>query len=139
MLMQYSADTPPPLWVDTSLDLVVSHPFQPTVVLMQDSTDITPIFGGDASLNLVVSHPIQPMVEEVVMPMILVICLLYHVLNISSPAPSEQERVLISPGTLPPSVGEIPFEWDGLVGYPIHSFMPFQVRGILRYIFFRTL
>jgi hypothetical protein len=69
MSMQSSADTPLPLGVDASLDLVVSHPVQPAVVSMQSSTDTTPIFGGDASLDLVVSHPIQPMVEEVVMLM----------------------------------------------------------------------
>jgi hypothetical protein len=54
---------------DVSLDLVVSHLAQPTIVLMQYSTDNTPIFWGDAPLDLVVSHPIQPMVEEVVVSM----------------------------------------------------------------------
>jgi hypothetical protein len=69
MPMQSLADTPLPLGVDASLDLVVSHPVQPTVMSMQYSTDTTPIFGSDASLDLVVSHPIQPTIEEVVMPM----------------------------------------------------------------------
>jgi hypothetical protein len=67
--MQYLADTTLIFGGDVSLDLVVSHPVQPTVMSMQSSTDTTPIFGGDASLDLVVSHPIQPMVEEVVMSM----------------------------------------------------------------------
>jgi hypothetical protein len=52
-----------------SLNHVISHSVQPTVVLMQYSVDTTPIFGGDASLDLVVSHAIQPMVEELVVPM----------------------------------------------------------------------
>jgi hypothetical protein len=69
MPMKYSTETPPPLGVYASLDLVVSHPVQPVVVSMQSSIDTTPIFMGDASLDLVVSHPIQPMVEEVVMLM----------------------------------------------------------------------
>jgi hypothetical protein len=105
ILMQYLADTHIPLWVDASLDLLVSHLVQRAVVYMQSSTDTTPIFGGDESLDLVVSHPIQLMVEEVVTPMqflvdstllVLVLYLIYHVLSISSPAPFEQERFLLS-------------------------------------------
>jgi hypothetical protein len=69
MPMQSSVDTPLPLGVDASLDLVVSHPIQPMIMLMQYLTNTTPIFGGDASLDLVVLHPIQPMVEEVVVSM----------------------------------------------------------------------
>jgi hypothetical protein len=69
MSMQYSAKTALPLGVDASLDLVVSHPIQPTVVLMQYSIETTPIFWGDAPLDLVFSHHIQPMIEEEVMLM----------------------------------------------------------------------
>jgi hypothetical protein len=80
------------------------------------------------------------MVEEVVAPMqfsvdptllVLVLYLLYHVISISSTTPSEQERVLLSPSTLPPSPGEVPFDWDGLVGYPMPPPMSFQVRDII--------
>jgi hypothetical protein len=62
MPMQSSADTPFPLGVDASFDLVVSHPIQPVVMSMQSSTDTSPMFGGDASLDLVVSHLVQPTV-----------------------------------------------------------------------------
>jgi hypothetical protein len=54
-----------------------------------------------------------------------------HVISISSTTPSEQERVLLSPSTLPPSPGEVPFDWDGLVGYPMPPPMSFQVRDII--------
>jgi hypothetical protein len=54
-----------------------------------------------------------------------------HVINIYSPASSEQERVLLSPSTLPPSFGEVPFDWDGILGYQIISPTPFQIRGVL--------
>jgi hypothetical protein len=35
---------------------------------------------------------------------------------------------------LPPSPREVSFDWDGLVGYQIHSSTPFQIRGFLRYV-----
>jgi hypothetical protein len=57
-----------------------------------------------------------------------------HVINISTNAPSDQERVLLSPSTLPPSPGKVPFDWDGLVGYPMPPPMSFQVRDVIRYI-----
>jgi hypothetical protein len=140
MPMQSSADTPLPLGVMHLLTLLSRILFNQRSMSMQSSTDTTPIFGGDASLDLVVSHPIQPMVEEVVTSMqfsvdpsllVLVLYLLYHVISISSTAPSEQERVLLSPSTLPPSLGEVPFDWDGLVGYPMPPPMSFQVRDII--------
>jgi hypothetical protein len=62
MLMQSSADTPFPLGVDVSFDLVVSHIVQPLVMSMQSSTDASPMFGVDAPLDLVVSHLVQPTV-----------------------------------------------------------------------------
>jgi hypothetical protein len=77
---------------------------------MQSSTDTTPIFWGDASLVTVITHPIQPMVEEVVVPMksLVNLTLLFkgdasfnYVVIIPDRAPSEQERVLLSPSTLP--------------------------------------
>jgi hypothetical protein len=67
---------------------------------MQSSPDTTPVLRSEASFD--------------------------HVINISSPVPSEQERVLLSPSTLPPSLREVPFDWDGLVGYQIPSSMPFR-------------
>jgi hypothetical protein len=54
-----------------------------------------------------------------------------HVINISSTAPSEQERVLLSSSTLPPSSGEVTFEWDGLMGNPMPPPMLFQVRDVI--------
>ena len=39
---------------DASLDLVVTHLVQPTVVSMQSSTNTYPVFWGDAPLDLVV-------------------------------------------------------------------------------------
>jgi hypothetical protein len=72
---------------------------------MQSSPNITPVLRSEASFD--------------------------HVINISSLAPSEQGRVLLSPSTLPPSLREILFDWDGLVGYQIPYPMPFQMRGVL--------
>jgi hypothetical protein len=131
----------------SELYLVSQHSVSPlidmTIMSVKSSPEHTPIFGGDASLDLVVSHPIQPMVEKVIAPkqfsvdlalLVLVLYLLYHVLNISSQVTYEQERVLLSPSTLPPSLGEVPFDWDGLVGYPMPPPMPFQVRDIIQYI-----
>ena len=54
-----------------------------------------------------------------------------HVISISDTTPFEQERVLLSLSTLPPSPGEVPFDWDGLVGYPMPPPMSFQVRDII--------
>jgi hypothetical protein len=163
--MQSSTDTSPMFGGDKPLDLVVSHLVQPTVVLMQSSTDNTPIFWGDTPLDLVVSHPIQPMVEEVVVsiqspidptlllesdkskemivPMqflvdlallVLVLYLLCHLLSISSTSPFEQERVLLFPSSLPPSLDEVPFYWGGLMGYPMPPPMSFLGRDIIQYI-----
>jgi hypothetical protein len=165
MLIKSSTDTSPMFGSDASLDLVVSHLAQPTIVLMQSSTDNTPIFWGDAPLDLVVSHPIQPMVEEVVISMqslinptlllesekskevvtpmqllvdptllVLVLYLLCHVLSISITSPSEQERVLLFPSSLPPSPNKVPFDWDDLVGHPMPLPMSFPGRDIIRYI-----
>jgi hypothetical protein len=193
MPMQSTTDTPFPLGVDVSFDLIVSHPIQPVVVSMQSSndtypmfrgdvslalvvlhliqpmvmriqssTDNTPVFGGDTPLGLVASHYIQPMVEEVVASMqssvnptllletkkskgavtpmeflvnlillVLVLYLLCHVLSISSTSPSKQERVLLFPSSLPPSLDEVPFDWDGLVGYPMPLPMSFPGRDII--------
>jgi hypothetical protein len=95
------------------------------------------------SPGLVVTHPIQPMVEEVVVPVQFLVnptlplegdVSFNHVVSISGTAPSEKERILLSLSTLPSSPGEAPFDWDGLVGYPMPPPMSFQVRYIIRYI-----
>jgi hypothetical protein len=161
--MQSSTDTSPMFGGDASLDLVVSHLVQPTVVLMQYSTDNTPVFWGDAPLDLVVLHPFQPMVEEVVVsmqysinptllllsdkskeaftpmqllvdPLVLLLYLLCHILSISSTSPSEEERVLLFLSSLPPSLDEVPFDWDDLMGHPIPPPMSFPLRDIIRTI-----
>jgi hypothetical protein len=136
--MQSLTNTSPMFGGDASLDLVVLHLVQPMVVSMQSLTDNTSIFWGDAPLDLVVLHPIQPMVEEVVVsmqysidptlllesdkskevvvpmqllfdPLVQVLYLLCHVLSISSTSPSKQERILLFPSSLPPSLNEVPF------------------------------
>jgi hypothetical protein len=97
-----------------SASLVITHPIQPTVeevvVPMQSPINPTLLFEGDVSPGLVVMHPIQPTVEEVVAPVKSLVnpTLLLeadvsftHVINISNIAPSEQERNLLSPSTLP--------------------------------------
>jgi hypothetical protein len=162
VLMQYLNNTSPMFGGDASLDLVVSHLVQPMIMSMQYSTDNTHVFGGDAPLDLVVSHPIQSMVQEVVVSMkssidptlllesdkskeavtlmqflvdpslmVLVLYLLIHVLIIYSASPSEQEIVLLFPSSLPPSLNEIPFDWDGLMGYPMPPPMSFPGRDII--------
>jgi hypothetical protein len=81
--------------------------------------------------------------KEAVMPMkflvdptllVLVLYLICHVLSISSTSPSEQERVSIFLSSLPPSLNEVPFYWDGLVGYLMPLPMSFMGRDIIIYI-----
>jgi hypothetical protein len=83
-----------------------------------------------------------PIQKEVVVPMqflvdptllVLVLYLLCHVLSISITSPSEQERFLLFSSSLPPSLDEVPFDWDGLVGYPMPLPMYFPGRDIIRY------
>ena len=78
--------------------------------------------------------------KEVFMPMeflvdptllVLALYLLCHVLSISSLAPSEQERVLLFPSSLPLSLDEVSFDWDGLVRYLMPPPMSFQERYII--------
>jgi hypothetical protein len=89
--------------------LVSHHSFSPlidmAIIPMESSPDPTPVLSSETSLD--------------------------HVISISSPTPSKQERVLLSLNTLPPSIGEVPFDWDGLVGYQIPPPIPFPVRDIL--------
>jgi hypothetical protein len=158
--MQSSTNTSPMFGGDVSLDLVVSHLVQPMVVLMTSSTNTTLVFWGDAPLDLIVLHPIQPMVEEEVVlmqslidptlllesdkskeavmpmqllvdPLVMFLYLLCHVLSISSTSPYEQERVFLFLSSLPPSLDEVPFYWDGLVGYPMPPPTSFPGRDII--------
>jgi hypothetical protein len=43
-----------------------------------------------------------------------------HVINIPNPSPSERERFILPPNALPPSLDEVPFNWDNLMGYLPH-------------------
>jgi hypothetical protein len=52
--------------------------------------------------------------------------LVLHLLN--------KRRVLLFLSSLPPSLHEVPFDWDGLVGYPMPPPMSFPGRDIILYI-----
>jgi hypothetical protein len=132
---------------DSKVSMVSPHLVSPlidmTVMLLQSSPNHTPIVEGDVSPILVITHLIQPRVEEVVIPMQSLVnptlllegdASFNHVVIISNTAPSEQERFLLSPSALPSSSGGVPFDWDGLVGYPMPPPMYFPVRDIIRYI-----
>jgi hypothetical protein len=127
--------------------VVSPHPVSPlidtAVMLLQYYPDHTPIVEGDVSHVHVIMHPIQPRVEEVVIPVQSLVnptplvegdASFNHVISISDTAHSEQERVFISPNTLPPSPKKVHFDWDGLVGHPMLLPMSFQARYIIRYI-----
>jgi hypothetical protein len=128
----------------SEVSMVSPHPISPLidmeVMSLQSSSDPTPIVEGDVSDVPVITHPIQPEVEEVVVPVQSLVnpTLLFkgdasfnNVVNIFDTAPSEQERVLLSLSTLHSSPGESPFDWDGIVGYPMPPPMSFHVRDII--------
>jgi hypothetical protein len=111
----------------------------PTLVVVEEMYSLSDNPSGSKS-SLVSQHSISPLIDTTVMSMqsspdtTLVLrseAYFDHVINIYSHVPSEQERFLLSLSTLPPSLREVPFDWDGLVGYKIPSSMPFQIRGIL--------
>jgi hypothetical protein len=133
MSMQYSTDNTPIFWGDTPLYLVVSHPIQPmveeVVVSMQYSIDPTLLSESDKSKEAVV--PMQFLVDPALL--VLVLYFLCHVLSISITSPFEQERFLLFPSSLPPSLDEVPFYWDGLVGYLMPPPMSFPGRDIIQY------
>jgi hypothetical protein len=127
--------------------MVSPHPVSPLIDMkimpMQSYPNNTPIFEGDAYLDVFSMHPIQSRVEEVVTPVQSLVnptlllegdASFNHVVSIFYTIPSEQERVLLSLSTLPPSPEEVPFDWDGLVGYRMPPTIPFQVTDIIRYI-----
>jgi hypothetical protein len=115
MPMQYLADTSLPLGDDASLDLVVSHPIQPTVeevvMPMQSSVDPTLLLESDKlkEVTLLMKYLVNP-------------TLLFkgdasfdHVLSISSFVPSSLGRIPLSSSMLPPSPREVSFDWNDLV------------------------
>jgi hypothetical protein len=133
-LMQSSTDNTTIFWGGAPLDLVVSHPIQPmfeeVVVSMQYSIDPTLLLESEKSKETIV--PMQFLVDLDLL--ILVLHLLCHVFSISITSPSKQERVLLFPSSLPPNLDEVPFDWDGLVGYPMPLHMSFPGRDIILYI-----
>jgi hypothetical protein len=133
MSMQSSTDNTPNFGGDAPLDLVVSHLIQPmveeVVMPMQSSIDPTLLLESEKSKEAVT--PMQFSVDPAFL--VLVLYLLCHVLRISSLSPSEQERVLLFPSSLPLSLDEVPFDWDGLVRYPMPPPMSFPGRDIIRY------
>jgi hypothetical protein len=97
----------------------ISFVIDMTIMLMQSSTNPIIIFEDGAAPGLVVSLPIQEMVKEVVILMqsptntnfvLEGDASFSHVIRISSISPYEQEIVLLSSSTLPPSLGEVPFD-----------------------------
>jgi hypothetical protein len=131
MSMQSSTDNTPIFWGDTLLELVVSHPIQPmveeVVVSMQYSIDPTLLLESDKSKEAVA--PMQFLVDLALL--VLVLYLQCHVLSCSITSPSKQERVLLFPISLPPSLDEVPFDWDDLMGHPIPPYMSFPLRDII--------
>jgi hypothetical protein len=113
------------------------------VTLLQSPLELTPVFEGDASPIPVDMHLHQPRIEEVVTPVQSLASpnLLMesdasfdHVVIILDPAPSEQERVFLSPSPLPLGFEEINFDWDSQMGYPISPPIYFPLRDIVRSI-----
>jgi len=106
----------------------------------QSSPDLTPFVKGEVSLSPITMHPLQPIIEEVAT---LVQSLVNptlpeesdapfsHVINIPNPPPSERERFILPPNALPPSPDKVPFDWDDLMGHPIHPPMSFPFRDII--------
>jgi hypothetical protein len=132
--MESSTEKTPIFWGDTPLDLVVSHPIQAmveeVVVSMQYSINPTLLLESDKSKEAVV--PMQFLVNPALL--VLVLYLLCHVLSSFITSPSEQERVLLFLSSLPLSLDEVPFYWDGIVGYLMPSHMSFPGRDIIPYI-----
>jgi hypothetical protein len=115
MSMQSSSNTHLPLGVDASLDLVFSHPFQPTVeevvVLMQSSADPTLLLESDKPKE--VTSPMQYLVN----PTLILEgdASFDHVFKISSFVPSSLESFPLSSSMLPPSPREVSFDWNDIV------------------------
>jgi hypothetical protein len=138
--MQYLTNNTLVFWGDTPLDLVVSHIIQPmveeVVVSMQYSINPTLFLESESKEAIVLMQkeavvPMQILVDLALL--VLVLYLLFHVLSIAITSPSEQERFLLFSISLPPSLDKVPFDWDGLVGYPIPPPMYFPGTDIIRY------
>jgi hypothetical protein len=106
---------------------------------MQFSPKLTPFVKGEASLAPTTTHPLQPIIkEETTLVKSMVNPTLpeendtpfSHFINILHPPPSEQERFILPPNALPPSLDNIPFDWDDLMGHPIPPPMYFPLRDI---------
>jgi hypothetical protein len=119
--------------------LLIISVIQPT----QSSPDLTPFVKGEASLAPITMHPIQPIIEEVVTPVKSLVnptlpkesdAPFSHFINIPNPPPSKRERFILYPNALPPSLDEVPFDWDDLMGHPIPPPMYFPLRDIIRTI-----
>jgi hypothetical protein len=132
---------------NSEASVVSLHTTSPLIISVvpptQYSPNLTPFVKGEASLAPITMHPLQPIIEEVATPMqSLVIPTLpeendapfIHVINISNPPPSEQERFILPLNALPPSPDKVPFNWDDLMGYPIPPPMSFPLRDIIRTI-----
>jgi hypothetical protein len=126
------------------VSMVSPHPVSPLidteVMLLQSSHDHTPIFDGDVSPIPIIMHLLQPRIEEVVVLVQFLVnpTLLMegdassnHVVNIPDNSPYKHERVLLSPSTLPLNPKEFPFDWDGLMGYPMPPPMSFLLRDFI--------
>jgi hypothetical protein len=106
----YEASVVSPHTTSPLIDTVVPPP--------RSSPDLTPFVEGDVSPIPAIMHPLQPIIEEVVTPVQSLVnptlpeesdASFNHIINIHDPAPSEQERVFLSPIPLPPSFEEITF------------------------------
>ena len=125
MPMQSLTDTIPFLGSDVSLDLVVSHPIQPTVekvvVSMQFSVDPNLLLESDNSKEVTLS------MQYSVNPTLLLKgdASFDHVLRISSSVPSSLGRIPLSSSMLSPSPRVVSFDWNNLVEPGLPSSTPF--------------
>jgi hypothetical protein len=113
--MQSLTDTSPILGSDASLELVISHPIQPTVqevvMLMQYLVDTTLLLGRDKSKELAL-----PLKSSVNTTLLLGGDAYFdHVFSVSSSIPSTQGIIPLSSSTLPPCPRVVSFYWNNLV------------------------
>jgi hypothetical protein len=115
MFMQSSTDTTTICGGDASLELVVSHPIQPTVeevvMLMKYSVDPTVLLKSDKpkEVTLLMQCSVSPtfLLEGD--------AFFNHVLKIYSFAPSSLGSIPFSSSILPPSPRVVSFDWNDLV------------------------
>jgi hypothetical protein len=124
--------------------MVSLHTTSPLIVsvvpMRQYSPNLTPFVKDEAPLAPVNMHPLHPIIEEVatlVQYLVNPTLLEYndapfsHVINISNPPPSKQERFILPLNSLPPSPDKVHFDWDDLMGHPIPPPMSFPLRDII--------